>query len=55
MRIFDMNGDGTQAMQDSGKLKVDSILFEEWKLLRSPIKAEESSVGYGSGEEGQGI
>lgn len=52
MRIFDMNGDGIQVMQDLGKFKVDLILFEEWKLLRSLIKVEESLVGYGSGEEG---
>ena len=36
--------------KDSDKFKVDSVPLEE-KLLVSPIKTEESSIGYRYGEE----
>lgn len=57
LRIPDTNGDEIQATQmvmkfrqDSDKFKVDSVPLEE-KLLVSPIKTEESSIGYRYGEE----
>ena len=38
--------------KDSDKFKVDSVPLEEKKLLVSPIKTEESSIGYRYREEG---